>query len=189
MAENLGELIVQLKGLQTDPEPYMRVVVVGLVGEVRQRIHVKGQKANGDQIGEYSNSYLKLRSGNYANAEVFTRGINKGKRKNAGFYTERTIRLDKATGVFSGEEKVGKPRVNYNRGDDPKVILSLTRQMEQDFVAIAENDEYGLGFNNQHNFDKAMWNEERYKGVYQLSEAEIEFAEATITDYLNGLFG
>jgi hypothetical protein len=189
MAENLQELILEMKGLQTDKTQYMRPAALVLVGEVRQRIHEKGEKANGSKIGIYSSAYLKLRSGDYANAAVFIRGAKKGQRKNAGTFTDRTIRLNKKTGVFTGEEKVGKARPNYNRGSDPDVILSLTRQMEQDFVAIAENNEYGLGFNNKHNFDKATWNEEHYKGVYDLSQHEIELAETTITDYLNGLFG
>jgi|SRR6476646_2900262 len=189
MASNIQELILELKSLQEDKTEYMRAVVSVLVGEVRQRIHVKGEKADGSNIGTYSSAYLKLRSGNYANAGTFSKGAKKGQRKDAGTFTDRTIRLNKKTGVFTGEEKVGKARPNYNRGTDPKVILSLTRQMEQDFVAIAENNEYGLGFNNKDNFDKATWNEERYKGVYNLSQQEIELAETTITDYINGLLG
>lgn len=189
MAENVQELIVQIKELQANPEPLMRIIVVGLVGEVRKRIHVEGKKADGSDIGKYSNAYLKLRSGDYANADRFSKGVNKGQNKNSGVFTDRTIRLNKQTGVFSGEEKVGKERPNYNRGTDPKIILSLTRQMEKDFVAIAENNEYGLGFTNMHNFDKATWNEERYKGVYDLSERELELANSVVEDYINGIFG
>lgn len=189
MASNVQELILELKSLQTDEIQYMRSVVSVLAGEVRQRIHKNGEKADGSQIGTYSKGYLKLRSGQYANAATFTKGAKKGQRKDSGTFTDRTIRLNKKTGVFTGEEKVGTARPNYNRGSDPKVILSLTRQMEQDFVAIAENNEYGLGFNNPDNFDKATWNEARYKGVYDLSEKEIELAETTIIDYINGLLG
>jgi hypothetical protein len=185
----ISQVIFDLHQLQVNEESYMRAVVMVLAGEVRTRIHVDGKKASGAPIGKYSSSYLILRSGNYANAEKYTKGSKKGQNKNSGTYTDRTIRLDKNTGVFTGEDKVGKARTNYNRGSDPKVILSLTRQMEQDFVPVAENGTYGLGFNNPHNFDKATWNEARYKGVYELSEDEIKIVEETITEYINGLFG
>lgn len=140
MAENVQELILQLKEMQTNPEPYMRVVVLGLVGEVRQRIHVRGEKASGEPIGTYKNSYLRTRE-------------------------------------------------KYNRGSDPKKILSLTRQMEQDFVPVAEANEYGLGFNNKTNFDKATWQEEANPGTYALSSQEEQVAQSVLEDYLNGLFG
>lgn len=140
MAENIQELILEMKGLQTDPTPYMRAVVLVLAGEVRQRIHVRGEKADGKQIGTYSTAYLRVREKN-------------------------------------------------NRGNDRKKILSLTRQMEQDFVPVSEGNQYGLGFNNQHNMDKATWQEEANPGTYDLSQQEIDLAETTITDYLNGLFG
>lgn len=140
MAENLPELIIQLKDLQANPEPYMRVVVLGLVGEVRQRIHVRGEKANGEPIGTYKNSYLRIREKN-------------------------------------------------NRGTDKKKILSLTRQMEQDFVPVSESNEYGLGYNNKHNFDKANWQEEANPGTFDLSQNEIDSATGILEDYLNGLFG
>ncbi len=140
MADNLQELILELKSLQEQPVQYMRPVVLVLAGEVRHRIHVRGEKADGKPIGTYSNSYLRVREKN-------------------------------------------------NRGNDKKKILSLTRQMEQDFVPVAENNEYGLGFNNQHNMDKATWQEEANPGTYGLSQNEEDIVHITITDYLNGLFG
>lgn len=77
----------------------------------------------------------------------------------------------------------------HNRTSDTKMIWSLTRQMEQDTVPIADGDTYGIGFNNKHNFDKATWLEEGNKGVYDLSQDEITLAEDVITDYINGIFG
>jgi hypothetical protein len=80
-------------------------------------------------------------------------------------------------------------RVKNKRGSSTKMIWSLTRQMEQDFVPIAQSDLYGLGFNNSWNFDKAAWLEAGRPGVYALSESEIQLAEQTIIDYINGVFG
>lgn len=82
-----------------------------------------------------------------------------------------------------------RERFKNKRDSSRKMIYSLTRQMEQDFVPVAENDQYGLGFNNSHNFDKATWLEEMRPGVYDLSPHEISIAENVITDYLNGIFG
>lgn len=189
MDQTIQQTVINFHSLRDNPISYMRPVVLVLAGVVRNRIHKEGKKANGSPIGTYSSEYLKLRSGNYQNSEKFSKGAQKGQNKNAGTFTDRTIRLNKKTGVFTGEDKVGKPRPNYHRGSDPKVILSLTRQMEQDFVPIAENDVYGLGFNNPLNLDKAEWNDERYGGVYELSEEELKIAEDVITDYINGVFG
>ncbi|MCW3466496.1 hypothetical protein [Chitinophaga nivalis] len=129
----------KLNSLIVDKDQYMRGVVFGLVGEVRQRIHKRGQKADGSPIGEYKNSYLRIRE-------------------------------------------------KENRGNDRKIILSLTRQMEQDFVPVSENDQFGLGFNNPHNFDKAGWMENRFPNTYNLSDDELLMAEQAIQDYINGLF-
>lgn len=140
MVENLQDLILTLHNLRDHPVNYMRPAVLVLSGEIRHRIHVDGQRADGGAIGTYQNSYMAIRK--------------KNKRDNSS-----------------------------------KMIYSLTRQMEQDFVPIAQDDMYGLGFNNSHNFDKAMWLEEKRPGVYALSNNEIQLAEETITDYLNGIFG
>jgi hypothetical protein len=44
-----------------------------------------------------------------------------------------------------------------NRENDSKVVLSLTRNMENDFQVIATDTGYGLGFNNPDNVKKADW--------------------------------
>lgn len=82
-----------------------------------------------------------------------------------------------------------RARERNNRTDSRKMIYSLTRQMEQDFVPVADGDTFGLGFNNEWNYQKASWLEEKRPGVYGLSESEMQLAETTITDYINGLFG
>lgn len=71
-----------------------------------------------------------------------------------------------------------KTRKKYNRGESKKVILSLTGQMENDFVAVAQNPVkvdggYALGFNNPENNNKASHNNKRYGAeVYKLTQAE-----------------
>ena len=126
-----------------------RVVAVGMQGVVKNRIHVDGQAADGKQIGVYSKGYLALRTGNYKNSDKVTKGKKAGELKNAG--------------KFSKGSKAGAARPKYNRTSDPKVILSLTRQMENDFSVIALGVGFGLGYKNKFNFDKARWAEKNYK--------------------------
>lgn len=61
----------------------------------------------------------------------------------------------------------------YNRSSDTKIIVSLTRQLENDWSVIATNRGYGVGFLNPFNFQKARWVEEN-KGViiFSLSPSE-----------------
>ncbi len=85
-----------------------------------------------------------------------------------------------------------KVREKNRRGTDKKVILSLTRQMENDFGIVSGTGAtgYALGFKNPDNADKASWAEERYGDVYKPTEMEVAHmrvvAEQFITDVLNG---
>ena len=79
-------------------------------------------------------------------------------------------------------------RPKNNRSNDPKVILSLTRQMENDFSVVSQGDRYGLGFKNPLNFDKARWAEETYKKkIYGLTEVERNLAITAANEYVNGI--
>lgn len=58
-----------------------------------------------------------------------------------------------------------KVRDKNKRNNDTKVIVSLTRQLENDYQVIATPEGYGIGFNNKLNFNKAKWVEERKKKI------------------------
>jgi hypothetical protein len=61
----------------------------------------------------------------------------------------------------------------YNRSADPKVIISLTRQLENDWSVIATSKGYGVGFKNTLNFNKSQWVENTYKKkIFALSPTE-----------------
>lgn len=159
----------------TNEDQVMRVVAQSLVTEVHDRIHERGEDSNSSQIGEYSNSYMALRTGNYKNADK----TKKGKLKNAGTYTEK-----------AGAERSGTNRPKYNRTDDKKIILSLTRQMENDFSVIATDNGYGLGYHNDENFNKSQWAEKNYnKKIFDLTEWEkekvVQVAEFEVNRLLN----
>lgn len=135
---NLGQRFVTLQ--QSDG--LLREVAVSMQGVTRERIHEQGKKADGSQIGEYKDSYLKLRQSK-----------------------------------------------KYNRTSDKKVVLSLTRQMENDYKVIALSEtEYALGFDNQFNADKADWNEERFGKVWALTEQELEGVRAIVQEFIKRTF-
>ena len=189
MSSNI-EIIVrgklqQIQELKNNPDPVLRAVALTVLPELKKRVHVDGKDSSGGQIGTYSPGYMVVRTGTFKNAEKFSRGKNAGKIKNAGRFTDRTIRLNKQTGVFSGEEKTGTLRPRYNRTADTKVILSLTRQMENDLSVIDTDKGYGIGYLNSENFKKAMYCEATYgkKILSQLTAGETVLAHQTAQQF------
>lgn len=95
-------------------------------------------------------------------------------------------------GVYSKEYM--KTRSKYNYGTDTKVILSLTRQMQQDFGIGATNPTplseggYGLGFKNPKNAQKAEWNRLRYGNIYQTTQQEREAAIKIAIRFIENAF-
>ncbi|MBN2787421.1 MAG: hypothetical protein JXQ69_03760 [Paludibacteraceae bacterium] len=144
-----------------------------LIGVVRDRVHINGLDSKNAQIGVYTKAYIKLRSGQYSNASIITRGKNSGKNKNAGTYTKG--------------KSIGAARPRYNRGTDSKVILSLTRQMENDMVIMPIDNGWGIGYSNPVNYQKAKWAENTYhKKIWDLTTEEraeaIKIAERYIEE-------
>lgn len=129
ITSNISEVILNLThevNELANPERVIRSVAQSMVSVVKERIHDQGKDSANGNIGEYSNSYLKL-------------------------------------------------RIKDNRTNDKKVILSLTRQMENDFSIVAIPDGYGLGFKNDENFRKAQYAEKNYnKKIYDLTPQENE---------------
>lgn len=71
----------------------------------------------------------------------------------------------------------------YSRKSDPKIIVSLTRQLENDWSVIATDKGYGVGFLNAHNLQKARWVEQnKSKKIFSLSESEREHAITRIQE-------
>jgi hypothetical protein len=171
ISSNLAQVIhVQISKLENiEADEVARKMALGILPELKKRVHVDGKDSSGQQIGTYSNAYLNLRSGDYGNSSRVSRGNNKGKLKDAGSH-------------IKGNAK-GASRPKYNRGSDPKVILSLTRQMENDMTVIADGKGYAIGFNNPLNFKKSQWNEATYKKpIWNLTEGEISLSRQIAID-------
>jgi hypothetical protein len=158
----INKLTAKLTILQ-DKEYLLRPVVTELIPMMTERIHQDGKDSTGEQIGTYSEGYMKVRTGQFRSAPRKTKGADKGEIRNAGTYSR-------------GKNK-GKARPQYHRSNDTKVVVSLTRQLENDWAVKATPKGYGIGFLNSHNADKAGWVEETYdKKIFKLSKAEEEFA-------------
>lgn len=65
----------------------------------------------------------------------------------------------------------------YNRTADTKMIVSLTRQLENDWSVIATPGGYGIGFKNKFNMQKARWVEQiKDKDIFGLAANELAYA-------------
>lgn len=76
----------------------------------------------------------------------------------------------------------------YNRSSAPRVIASLTRQMENDMTsgAIKTGKGYGIGFKNDFNFKKARWVEDTYdKKIFSLTQSEKEKVKIIAEDFIH----
>lgn len=87
-------------------------------------------------------------------------------------------------GSYSNNYLKRRQKKPYNRTGDRKIIVSLTRQLENDWSIIATDKGYGVGFKNQFNFQKARWVEEnKGREIFSLTDDE----KVYVTDYLNEL--
>ena len=160
----LDAIKADLKGKASPQETdkLVRVIASTLTGMMRDRVHVQGKDSNENQIGTYSPEYMKVRTNDFKSSKI-VRGVNKEKKKK-----------------------------KYNRTSDTKVILSLTRQMEND-MAICERNPikipygYAIGYQNDFNFDKLTWLEKKYKKqiLTKLSKKEEEVKDEIVNNYLN----
>lgn len=168
-------LTAKLKALQENPDPMLRTAAFALLPEIKKRVHVQGKDSSGNQIGIYSPGYMQLRTGNYQNSGRKAKGKNKGQLKDAGTFTQGA--------------KKGQARPRYNRTGDTKVILSLTRQMENDLSVLPSGTGYGIGYNNPDNFKKSQYNEKTYKKkIWAPTEDEKALVKQTAENYVTENF-
>lgn len=167
IVSNIDVVTLRIKerlALLADKEFLLRPVCFDVIDLMTKRIHIDGKASDDSQIGTYSKGYMALRTGNFQNSDKFKKGVQKGKNKNAGVFTDKSA-------------NAGTARPQYHRSSDPKVIISLTRQLENDWSVIATTKGYGIGFLNSFNLQKARWTEETYKKkIFNLTESERTYA-------------
>lgn len=76
-------------------------------------------------------------------------------------------------------------RAKAGRGKDTKVIVSLTRQLENNWSVLETTNGYGIGFTNPFNADKLRWVEEiKGKIISNLTTDEIDYAFERINELI-----
>lgn len=123
----------------------------------KKRIFQDGKAATGSQIGTYSTTPASI------------------SRKNQARSTGKTY--------FKG----GYREYHTLIGKGSKVNLRNTDQMMMDYgVHILGRNEYGLGFNNEFNYNKSVWNEEHFeKDIFDESDAEGRLFQRVLEFELN----
>jgi hypothetical protein len=181
----LEELRDKLNSINLDDLTYR--VAVELKHNVEKRVFVDGKASDGSQIGTYSPGYMKVRTGNYPETRV-KKGVNKG--------NFREKKRKGQAGVFTKGKNKGQPRPVYNHTNDPKIILTLTGAMNEDFAGTPPQKTekgYGIGFSNPDNYQKAMWQDDtkgkqRYKKpIWDLTKEEQQAAQEVVHNYLVNL--
>lgn len=82
-----------------------------------------------------------------------------------------------------------KLRESNNLGTDRQVRLFFTGQMQNDYSVVDISDtEYGLGFQNQLNADKADWAEDRFGKIYALTESELDQVRSIVSEFVANTF-
>src|SRR6478735_3983744 len=73
----------------------------------------------------------------------------------------------------------------YKRSSDTKVIVSLTRQLENDWSVIATARGYGVGFKNNFNLKKARWVEVKKGVIFSMTNEEEKYVRDYLTELIN----
>lgn len=78
-----------------------------------------------------------------------------------------------------------KLRERNNRTEGRKVVISLTRQLENDYAVIATDKGYGVGFNNRINREKVNWVQDKYGRIFGLTTDELNYVRLYAEDLIN----
>ncbi len=81
-----------------------------------------------------------------------------------------------------------RTRIKAKRGSSSKVILSLTRAMEDSYEVYPITNGYGIGFNTMENMQKARWCEDTYKKpIFAPTVEERALVKQIADDFINKL--
>lgn len=151
MAKEIDVLITRLNSL-TRLDQVMRRALSTVLAAQKQRIFVRGQDSDGGKIGNYSTEPISISKKNQAR--------NTGKTYFKGGYSEYKRAIGKNPGF---------------------VNLRNTDQMMQDYGIVANNGQWGFGFQNQENYDKSVWMQDKYnKDIFPLTEQELNLLGDTL---------
>jgi len=143
IAANLDSVMTQLSQQLSDLDvsKMTRLAASSLMAEIRQRVHVRGEASNGQQIGIYSKGYMARRK-------------------------------------------------KHGRQEGGKVVLSLTRSMENAMILIPLEDGTGIGYTTAELLQRAKWQEERQcyqQPIWTPTQAEKNLVDRICADYISNL--
>lgn len=94
---------------------------------------------------------------------------------------------DSAIGTYSKSYLDWRKANGYK--SDSSVKLFLTGQMQNDYKVVPlSKTEYGLGYNNSINANKAEWAEDRYGKIFALTDNELEQVRNIVKEYIAKIF-
>lgn len=156
MANEIKSLVDRLNNAIRD-EKFKRVALTTTLAIHKQRIYVQGLDANGGQIGTYSKNPISISKKNQAR--------NTGKTRFQGGYSEYHAAIGKG-------------------GD--KVVLRNTDQEMMDYGLVQNGQDFGFGFQNNFNAQKAGWHAEKYdKPIHAISDKELDVLTDVYLEQLN----
>lgn len=135
----------------------VRAGITTVLAIQKQRIFTAGEDEKQSKIGSYSTKPISISKKNQSR--------NTGKTYFKGGYSEYKTAIGKNPGY---------------------VNLQNTSQMLMDYsFYILGADSYGLGFNNELNYNKSQWMEKKYgKGIFRQSDKESGVLQKVIEDQL-----
>ncbi len=144
MAKGYEKLIAQLNKMIISDRAGI-AAVNSVLAEQKKRIFQSGKDSSNGKIGTYSTNPISISKKNQAR--------NTGKTYFPGGYRQYKS--------LSGK---GGNTVNLRNTDQMMMDLGTT---------VVKKGQYGIGFNNQFNADKAEWNEEKYgKNIFDTTTSE-----------------
>ena len=156
MANELIDLVNKVNATIRD-ERFKRVAISTVLAIQKPRIFDKGQDSTGAKIGNYSTNPISISRKNQARDTGIT--------------------------YFKAGYNQYKSAIGKNQGF---VNLRNTDQMMMDYGIVSSGGDFGLGFQNSLNADKAGWMTEKYqKEIFALSDREIDVYANTVVAQLN----
>lgn len=135
----------------------IRTAITTTLAVHKPRIFVQGLDSVGARIGTYSTKPASISKSQQAR--------NTGKTYFKGGYAEYKRAVGKNPGY---------------------VILRNTDQMYSDYGIVGGNGRYGYGFQNNENYNKSQWMEDKYeKEIFQLSDKELDVLTDVLVDQLD----
>lgn len=129
----------------------MRSALTTVMAIHKPRIFQSGQDVNKSKIGKYSTKPISISKKNQAR--------NTGKTYFKGGYAEYKSAIGKGGDV------------NFRNTD----------QMQMDYAIVQNGNSFGFGFNNDLNYDKSQWLQDKYgKDVFDLTDQELDVLGNTL---------